>query len=114
MFHQKVRRGARLVTCVCWLTMAAAAAVAAAQPTAAVEPKPLAQYHIESWQTRHGLPTNGIRALAQTRDGFLWLGTEAGLVRFDGVEFRTFDRNSVPALRATDVTALFDDRSDLL
>jgi signal transduction histidine kinase/ligand-binding sensor domain-containing protein/CheY-like chemotaxis protein len=113
MFHPKVGRFTRLVTCVSWLTMAAAAPTAA-QPSTTVEPKPLAQYHFESWQTRDGLPTNGIRALAQTRDGFLWLGTEAGLVRFDGVEFRTFDRNSMPALRATDVTALYDDRSDLL
>ena len=70
---------------------------AVAQPATA-ELKPLTQYHLESWQTRDGLPTNGIRALAQDADGFLWLGTDAGLVRFDGVEFRTFDRNSTPAL----------------
>ena len=76
--------------------------------------KPLTQYHLESWQTRDGLPTNGIRALAQDADGFLWLGTEAGLVRFDGVEFRTFDRNSTPALKATDVTALFVDNVNRL
>ena len=113
MYHQTARRCVRLVTCVFWLA-AAAPAVLAAQPSPAIAPKPLTQFHLESWQTRDGLPTNGIRALAQTRDGFLWLGTEAGLVRFDGVEFRTFDRNSTPALRATDVTALFNDRSDLL
>jgi len=77
-------------------------------------PKPLTQYHLESWQTRDGLPTNGIRALAQDGDGFLWLGTEAGLVRFDGVEFQTFDRNSTPALKATDVTALFVDNVNRL
>jgi signal transduction histidine kinase/ligand-binding sensor domain-containing protein/CheY-like chemotaxis protein len=113
MSHSKVRRRVRLLTCVFWLTAAASAALAA-QPSTVIEPKPLSQYHLESWQTRDGLPTNGIRALAQTKDGFLWLGTEAGLVRFDGVEFRTFDRNSTPELRATDITALFDDRSDLL
>jgi signal transduction histidine kinase/ligand-binding sensor domain-containing protein/CheY-like chemotaxis protein len=86
---------------------------AAAQPATA-EPKPLTQYHLESWQTRDGLPTNGIRAITQDADGFLWLGTEAGLVRFDGVEFRTFDRNSTPALKATDVTALLVDKANRL
>ena len=55
-----------------------------------------------------------IRAVVQTADGFLWLGTEAGLVRFDGLEFRVFDRNSTPALKATDVTALFEDREHQL
>ena len=72
------------------------AGYALAQGAAGPVLKPLTQYHLESWQTRDGLPTNGIRALAQDADGFLWLGTEAGLVRFDGVEFRTFDRNSTP------------------
>ena len=46
----------------------------------------------------NGLPQNTVQALAQTKDGFLWLGTEAGLVRFDGVEFQTYDRNSTSGL----------------
>ncbi len=95
-------------------TLVLTAGRAAAQVPATAELKPLTQYHLESWQTRDGLPTNGIRALAQDADGFLWLGTEAGLVRFDGVEFRTFDRNSTPALKATDVTALFVDKANRL
>ncbi len=87
---------------------------ALAQGAAGPVLKPLTQYHLESWQTRDGLPTNGIRALAQDAEGFLWLGTEAGLVRFDGVEFRTFDRNSTPALKANDVTALYVDNVNRL
>lgn len=54
----------------------------------------------------NGLPQNTVQALAQTQDGFVWLGTEAGLVRFDGVEFETFDRNSSPALPGNDIRAL--------
>jgi ligand-binding sensor domain-containing protein/signal transduction histidine kinase/CheY-like chemotaxis protein len=80
----------------------------------ALAPKPLTQYHHDVWQTQHGLPSNGLRAALQTRDGYLWFGAEAGLVRFDGVSFTTFDRNSTPALKATDVTALFEDRSGTL
>lgn len=54
----------------------------------------------------NGLPQNTVEALAQTKDGFLWMGTEAGLVRFDGVEFQTYDRNSNPALPGSDIRCL--------
>ena len=43
-----------------------------------------------SWQREQGLPQNRVRALAQTRNGYLWLGTDDGLVRFDGVRFVSF------------------------
>ena len=62
----------------------------------------------------NGLPQNTVQALAQTKDGFLWLGTEAGLVRFDGVEFQTYDRNSVPALPGNDVRCLLATRDGAL
>ena len=39
--------------------------------------------------TDTGLPQNTVHAIVQGRDGFLWIATEGGLVRFDGVEFRT-------------------------
>ena len=54
----------------------------------------------------NGLPQNTVQALAQTRDGFLWLGTEVGLVRFDGNNFVLFDRGSKPALPGNDVECL--------
>jgi signal transduction histidine kinase/ligand-binding sensor domain-containing protein len=54
----------------------------------------------------NGLPQNTVQALAETQDGFVWLGTEAGLVRFDGVEFQTYDRNSAPALPGSDIRCL--------
>jgi signal transduction histidine kinase/ligand-binding sensor domain-containing protein len=79
---------------------------------AAVEPTTsLANYGRQAWAMENGLPQNTVQALAQTKDGFLWLGTEAGLVRFDGVEFQTYDRNSVsgspgPALPGNDIRCL--------
>jgi len=73
----------------------------------ALEPTtPLANLNRQSWVMENGLPQNTIQALAQTADGFLWLGTEAGLVRFDGVQFALFDRNSKPALPGNDIRAL--------
>ena len=55
----------------------------------ALEPTtPLASYGRQSWGMENGLPQNTVQALVQTRDGFIWLGTEVGLVRFDGNGFR--------------------------
>ena len=51
---------------------------------------PLSQYGIDTWNSADGLPQIRIRAIVQTRDGYLWLGTANGLVRFDGVNFTTF------------------------
>ena len=79
---------------------------------AALEPTTsLANYGRQAWAMENGLPQNTVQALAQTKDGFVWLGTEAGLVRFDGVEFQTFDRDSNsglpgPALPGNDIRCL--------
>jgi signal transduction histidine kinase/ligand-binding sensor domain-containing protein len=84
-------------------------AACAADITRAVEPAtPLANYGRQSWAMESGLPQNTVQALAQTRDGFVWAGTEAGLVRFDGVSFTVFDRNSTPALPGNDVRCLLE------
>ena len=83
------------------LLLAAAVAAPALEPTT-----PLASYSRQSWVMENGLPQNTIQAMAQTQDGFLWLGTEVGLVRFDGNGFRIFDRDSKPALPGNDVRCL--------
>jgi len=55
----------------------------------------------------NGLPQNTVQALAQTSDGFLWIGTEVGLVRFDGNGFLAYDQNSKPVtLPGNDILAL--------
>ncbi|MCX6926698.1 MAG: hypothetical protein NT154_26360, partial [Verrucomicrobia bacterium] len=65
-----------------------------------------------SWQTKDGLPQDTVNALAQTRDGFLWVGTSAGLARFDGVRFRAFGLQD--GLRSVHITALLEDRAGIL
>ncbi len=62
--------------------------------------RPLRQLGQQNWQTDSGLPQNTVHAILQSRDGFLWLATEGGLVRFDGVDFTLFDQRSTPALRS--------------
>ena len=54
----------------------------------------------------NGLPQNTVQALAQTPDGFLWIATEVGLVRFDGVSFTVFDKTTTPALPGNDIRCL--------
>jgi ligand-binding sensor domain-containing protein len=44
--------------------------------------------------TENGLPQNSINDIVQTRDGFLWLAADGGLVRFDGLRFVVFDRSA--------------------
>src|SRR5262249_55426932 len=69
----------------------------------------LADYSLTSWTQKDGLPSTVIYALAQDNAGYLWLGTEAGLLRFDGVRFVSWDglapvpnpRVTIRALSAT-------------
>ncbi len=98
------RFGAKAVVC----ALGVAALLAASTRSAlALEPStPLANYARQSWVMENGLPQNTIHALAQTQDGFVWLGTEAGLVRFDGVAFQVFDRASTPSLPGSDIRCL--------
>jgi signal transduction histidine kinase/ligand-binding sensor domain-containing protein len=75
----------------------------------ALEPTtPLASYGRQAWGMENGLPQNTVQALAQTKDGFVWLGTEVGLVRFDGNSFQVFDKNTSPALPGNDVRSLLE------
>lgn len=75
---------------------------------------PLANYGRQSWVMENGLPQNSVHAVVQTRDGFLWIGTEAGLVRFDGVSFLALDQNSRPAIPSGDIRCLLAARDGAL
>lgn len=71
----------------------------------------LSQYIYSGWQTQAGLPSNSVMAIAQTPDGYLWLGMENGLIRFDGSRFVTYDHLNVPAFKTNSVMTLHVDRS---
>ena len=66
------------------------------------------QFAIQNWQTDEGLPQNFITSLIQSSDGYLWLGTYNGLVRFDGVHFEVFDGVNSPGLKNSRVTSLWE------
>ncbi|MGA2674034.1 MAG: two-component regulator propeller domain-containing protein [Terracidiphilus sp.] len=104
---------ARLRPAVRWLL--AAPLLVCALTGLALEPStPLASYGRQAWVMENGLPQNTVQALVQTQDGFIWLGTEVGLVRFDGTGFAIFDRNSTPALPGNDVRCLLAARDGSL
>jgi ligand-binding sensor domain-containing protein/signal transduction histidine kinase len=78
--------------------------------TAATPP----HYSLRTWQTEDGLPQNSVTALVQTRDGYIWLGTYGGLVRFDGARFVVFDSDNTTALKDNRITSLFEDHNRIL
>jgi signal transduction histidine kinase/ligand-binding sensor domain-containing protein len=57
----------------------------------------LAGYSVTTWTEKEGLPAGRIRAMAQSGEGYLWLGLETGLVRFDGLRFVRWDAGRLPA-----------------
>ncbi len=76
--------------------------------------RPLAQATLDSWEAGQGLPQNTVQAIAQTPEGYLWIGTQEGLARFDGVQFTLFDRRTTPELVANSVVSLLADQDGTL
>jgi ligand-binding sensor domain-containing protein/signal transduction histidine kinase len=76
------------------------------------ESQDASSFVVRSWQVEDGLPHNSVNAILQTRDGYLWLATNDGLARFDGVRFTVFGlREGLPSLQ---VLALLEDRDAAL
>ena len=74
----------------------------------------LDHYGHQAWRTDSGLPQNTVHSILQTIDGYLWLGTDGGLVRFDGIEFVTFDAENTPQFKSDSVSDLLQDASGTL
>lgn len=94
---RRCRRAILAATVVCGL---------GARGALALDPhKSLTQYSRTEWGQADGLPQDTIRAITQTTDGYLWLGTDEGLARFDGYEFVVFSKSNGD-LPANSITAL--------
>lgn len=75
----------------------------------------LHHYVHRQWQIQDGLPQNSVRVMCQDNHGYLWIGTQEGLVRFDGVSFRIWHKYNSPALTNQDFRALaLDNQGRLL
>jgi diguanylate cyclase (GGDEF)-like protein len=76
-------------------------------PVLALDPsKSVTQYVRTTWEDR--LPHNTVRAILQTRDGYIWVGTYEGLARFDGADFAVFDSRNT-AMSSSAISALTED-----
>jgi PAS domain S-box-containing protein len=68
--------------------------------------KSLAQFNCRNWTHQDGFPANGINAILQSGDGYLWFGTQKGLVRFDGSAFTVFALPANPQFRRQSISSL--------
>jgi ligand-binding sensor domain-containing protein/signal transduction histidine kinase len=75
---------------------------------------PSAEYQTTIWRVEDGLPQSTVTCVAQSAEGYLWLGTQNGLVRFDGVQFRVFDENNTPAFKNSRIVRLLCDQAGTL
>ena len=67
---------------------------------------PLADYFVEGWTTQDGLPHNSINSMAQTTEGYLWFGTWEGVARYNGREFKLYERSPQTGLLDSGIQSL--------
>ncbi|MCB9360692.1 MAG: histidine kinase [Flavobacteriales bacterium] len=75
---------------------------------------PTLPYSVQIWNTENGLPQNSINSITQTKDGYLWLATFDGLVRFDGVNFTIFNSANTSLFNSNYIHKVFGDNSGRL
>jgi PAS domain S-box-containing protein len=97
-----------------WAIVGLAAVCFAVSVSAVDSTRTVSQYLHDSWGTERGLPGGSITAIAQTSDGYLWIGTDKGLVRFDGLNFHQFERAHPNPILIGPVRTLLVDASDNL
>ncbi len=89
--------------------------IAAVTRAGALDPqKAITQYIQTVWTTDAGLPQTSVYTVAQTSDGYLWVGTESGLARFDGISFKVYNRRNTPALPTDYIARLLGARDGSL
>jgi len=90
-----------------WKVLLSCLLVGFAADTGTAAPLPTTrEYSHRVWRVQDGLPQNRIQALAQTPDGYLWIGTSGGLARYDGARFFVYDRSNTPEFRDDSILAI--------
>jgi signal transduction histidine kinase/ligand-binding sensor domain-containing protein/DNA-binding response OmpR family regulator len=77
-------------------------------------PNAIQGYGHQAWQAPEGLPQDSVQTILQTRDGFLWVGTERGLARFDGLRFDVFKSTNTGGIKINYIEVLFESRDATL
>ena len=87
------------------IALASFAFFLAAIPADALDPKThITQYRHTAWRVQEGAFESAPNAIAQTADGYIWIGTGSGLVKYDGVRFVPW---SPPAGKSAPITSIF-------
>jgi ligand-binding sensor domain-containing protein len=71
--------------------------------------KSISQFAMDTWQTDAGLPELAIQTIVESSDGYMWIGTQEGLARFDGAQFTVFDHVNTAALQSDFITTIVED-----
>src|SRR5271156_2229366 len=104
MAHVRYSRSASLAGIYALLILTCAPPVRALDPNRSVT-----QYLQRIWQVPQGLPDATIHSILQTSDGYLWLATQRGLIRFDGARFSAISSSSGISLDERWITSLLED-----
>jgi len=98
-----------------WLTVAAVAVVCCETAAFGIDPnRTVSQYIHDSWGTERGFPGGTVTSMAQTPDGYLWIGTDRGLIRFDGIAFQKFEEARPASVTIGPVRTLLTDQQGYL
>jgi signal transduction histidine kinase/ligand-binding sensor domain-containing protein len=108
--HFLPREGERSVRAGWWTLPIISLAIGLLSTASAAQRLPsLNDYLVSQWKAGRGLPQNTVRCLLQSSNGYLWIGTRAGLARFDGNRFVIFDRTNTPEMPDDNCVALTED-----
>jgi PAS domain S-box-containing protein len=105
---------------ICWLkqtrwTLVGIVLAALVTDARALDPNRLpSQYVHEQWTTETRFPGGAVNGIAQTADGYLWIGTDKGLLRFDGFDFRPVSFSSITTASNVSILQLLTDASGQL
>lgn len=110
MSHRSITAAFLLASLLFFASQLVGASSPALSPVESID----SEYLVETWQTEQGLPDNFINAIAQTPDGYLWIGTFNGLARLNGLQFVVFDPANTPELPTSRIVNLYCDRKGRL
>lgn len=87
---------------------------AIAQKDVTYPSKPFSELKVDGWDTETNLPTASLTDIYQTQNGYLWLSSYSGLIRFDGVKFTIYDKKKINFLQSPTINAVAEDENHTL
>lgn len=73
---------------------------------------PFSRYKVEHYDSKNGMPNDFVMNTYQTKDGFIWMNSYSGYIRFDGKQFASFNTGNTPVFRTDNSTSLYTESED--